>query len=43
MLIAENLWKSYKREPVLCGVSFTVQPSCVLGICGSNGAGKTTL
>jgi len=43
MLIAENLWKSYKREPVLHGVSFAVQPSSVLGVCGSNGAGKTTL
>jgi ABC-2 type transport system ATP-binding protein len=43
MLIAENLWKSYKREPVLRGVSFTVRPSSVLGVCGSNGAGKTTL
>jgi ABC-2 type transport system ATP-binding protein len=43
MLIADNLWKSYKREPVLRGVSFTVQPSNVLGVCGSNGAGKTTL
>jgi ABC-2 type transport system ATP-binding protein len=43
MLIAENLWKAYKREPVLCGVSFTVQPSSVLGICGGNGSGKTTL
>jgi ABC-2 type transport system ATP-binding protein len=43
MLIAENLWKSYKREPVLRGVSFTVRPSSVLGVCGGNGAGKTTL
>jgi ABC-2 type transport system ATP-binding protein len=43
MLIADQLWKSYKREPVLSGVSFTVRPSSVLGICGSNGAGKTTL
>jgi ABC-2 type transport system ATP-binding protein len=43
MLVAENLWKSYKREPVLRGVSFTVRPASVLGICGSNGAGKTTL
>ncbi len=43
MLIVENLHKAYKREPVLRGVSFTVQPAHVLGICGSNGAGKTTL
>jgi ABC-2 type transport system ATP-binding protein len=43
MLIAENLWKAYKREPVLCGVSFNVRPASVLGICGGNGTGKTTL
>lgn len=43
MLIAENLTKAYKREPVLRGVSFSVRPGSVLGICGSNGAGKTTL
>jgi ABC-2 type transport system ATP-binding protein len=43
MLVADLLWKSYKREPVLRGVSFTVRPSSVLGICGGNGAGKTTL
>ena len=43
MLIVENLFKAYKREPVLRGVSFTVQPASVLGVCGSNGAGKTTL
>ena len=43
MLIAENLTKAYKREPVLRGVSFSVYPASILGICGSNGAGKTTL
>jgi ABC-2 type transport system ATP-binding protein len=43
MLLAENLWKAYKREPVLCGVSFNVHPFSVLGICGGNGTGKTTL
>lgn len=43
MLIVENLSKAYKREPVLHGISFSVQPASVLGICGGNGAGKTTL
>jgi ABC-2 type transport system ATP-binding protein len=43
MLLAENLWKAYKREPVLRGVSFNVHPFSVLGICGGNGTGKTTL
>ncbi|NLB43631.1 MAG: ABC transporter ATP-binding protein [Clostridiaceae bacterium] len=43
MLIAENIHKGYKREPVLRGVSFSMRPATILGICGSNGAGKTTL
>lgn len=43
MLIVNDLYKSYKQEAVLCGVSFQVQPGSVLGVCGSNGAGKTTL
>jgi ABC-2 type transport system ATP-binding protein len=43
MLIVKDLYKSYQKEPVLRGVSFTVRPGSILGVCGSNGAGKTTL
>lgn len=43
MLRVEGLTKSYKREPVLRGVSFCVEPASVLGVCGGNGSGKTTL
>lgn len=43
MLCVEGLTKAYKREPVLRGVSFCVEPASVLGVCGGNGAGKTTL
>ena len=43
MLKVDNIHKAYQQEKVLRGVSFTVQPSQIMGICGSNGAGKTTL
>ena len=42
-LVVQNLHKSYGREGVLHGVSFTLLPGNALGVCGSNGAGKTTL
>jgi ABC-2 type transport system ATP-binding protein len=43
MLIVSDLHKAYKQEPVLQGVSFSLKPAAILGICGSNGAGKSTL
>ena len=43
MLQVTGLHKSFKREPVLRGISFVMPPASVLGIWGSNGAGKTTL
>lgn len=43
MLDVSQVHKAYKREQVLRGVSFQVQPGRILGVCGSNGAGKTTL
>jgi ABC-2 type transport system ATP-binding protein len=42
-LVVQNLCKSYGREGVLRGVSFSLFPGTALGVCGSNGAGKTTL
>lgn len=41
-LVAENLGKSFKRRPVVRGVSMSVQRGEVVGLLGPNGAGKTT-
>jgi ABC-2 type transport system ATP-binding protein len=43
MLIVDNIHKSYKKEPVLRGITFAVPPSSILGLYGGNGTGKTTL
>jgi ABC-2 type transport system ATP-binding protein len=43
MLVVTDLYKAYRKEPVLSGLSFVVPPANILGIYGSNGAGKTTL
>lgn len=37
-----ELKKSYKKNAVLKGVTFTVEPGTVFALLGSNGAGKTT-
>ncbi|MEO0695531.1 MAG: LPS export ABC transporter ATP-binding protein [Pseudomonadota bacterium] len=41
-LLAENLAKSFKRRPVVRGVSMRVNRGEVVGLLGPNGAGKTT-
>ena len=41
-LTAEHLVKSYRRRPVLKGVSVSVNAGEVVGLLGPNGAGKTT-
>ncbi len=41
-LYAEDLRKSFKRRPVVRGVSMGVQRGEVVGLLGPNGAGKTT-
>jgi len=42
-LVAEGLSKSYKRRPVVRGVSLVVRRGEAVGLLGPNGAGKTTV
>jgi lipopolysaccharide export system ATP-binding protein len=42
-LVAEGLVKSYKRRPVVRGVSLSVRRGEAVGLLGPNGAGKTTV
>lgn len=42
VIIADGLVKRYKKQTVVHGVSFTVEPGEVFGLLGPNGAGKTT-
>ena len=42
-LVAYELTKSYKRRPVVRGVSLSVQRGEAVGLLGPNGAGKTTV
>lgn len=43
MIEAEKLSFSYRRKPVLRGVSFSVENGEIVSVAGANGAGKTTL
>ncbi len=42
-IVARNLTKSYKRRPVVKGVSLSVRRGEAVGLLGPNGAGKTTV
>jgi ABC-2 type transport system ATP-binding protein len=39
---ARNLWKSYRKTPVLQGLDLTVEEGRIVGLIGPNGAGKST-
>jgi ABC-2 type transport system ATP-binding protein len=43
LLTITGLGKSYRRRPVLCGVSLQAYPGQVIAVTGENGSGKTTL
>ncbi|WP_425445834.1 ABC transporter ATP-binding protein [Dethiothermospora halolimnae] len=42
-LKVNNLYKSYKKQKILEGISFQINKNEIIGLIGNNGAGKTTL
>ncbi|MGH6907448.1 MAG: ATP-binding cassette domain-containing protein, partial [Aestuariivirga sp.] len=42
-LVVAGLMKSYRRRPVVRGVSLSVRRGEAVGLLGPNGAGKTTV
>lgn len=43
MLVISGIYKAYRRQEILKGVTLTVKPGECVGIVGYNGCGKTTL
>lgn len=43
MLEISGIYKAYRRQEILKGVTLTVKPGECVGIVGYNGCGKTTL
>lgn len=43
ILSVENVTKSYGKNQVLKGVTFTIEKPCIKALVGPNGSGKTTL
>lgn len=41
-LVAKSMGKSFKKRPVVRGISLTIQRGEIVGLLGPNGAGKTT-
>lgn len=43
LLSANKIQKSYRKNHVLRGISFAVEPGTLIGVVGENGSGKSTL
>ena len=43
LLCVRNLDVAIASRPILCGVSFEIQPGSIMGLFGESGCGKTTL
>jgi ABC-2 type transport system ATP-binding protein len=41
-IVVEDFHKNYDETVAVAGITFTVSPGEILGLCGPNGAGKTT-